>query len=45
MIDILPNLFMTIEAKPGLCSFIETLMAFGALVFPLRMAGDDLAGH
>ncbi len=36
---------MAIKAKLGLCGFVEPFMAFGALVFPLRMAGDDLTGH
>lgn len=45
LLDILSNVFVTIEAEGRLRSFIEALVALGAVFFPFGMARDYLARH
>jgi len=45
LIDIFADIFMAIETQGCLRRFVESLMAFGAGVFPLGMALDHLPRH
>jgi hypothetical protein len=45
LLDILANVFVTILAELVLRRFVESLMALGAVVLPLRMTFDHLARH
>jgi len=44
-VDVLPHLFVTIEAKTGLRWFVESLVALRAVLFPFGMPCDHLARH
>jgi hypothetical protein len=44
-IDVFPDIFVAILAKPGLCRFVEPFVALCAVFFPFRMSLDDLTRH
>lgn len=44
-LDVFPDIFVAILAKPGLSRFVEPFVTFRAVLFPFRMPLDDLARH
>ena len=45
LLDILSCVPVTFETQNRLCGFVESLMAFGAGLFPLGMSFDHLSRH
>ena len=45
LLDILLDVFVTIEAEGRLRRLVEALVALSAMFFPLGMARDHLAWH